>query len=136
MLAERRSRHSRSASALARQRSSGNGLSRAADARAVTQELLDLALVAVVLAVAVAQVAHPQMLGEARDGLPRRVAEVESRRALRLSVVHFRYTTRETVARFAEHLRVRHLRDGDGQDYRLEHEVEEFLRYRPSVRRP
>ena len=40
------------------------------------------------------------------------------------------------MARFAEHLRVRHLRDGDGQGYRYEREVEEFLRYSPSVRRP
>ena len=49
---------------------------------------------------------------------------------------HFRYTTRETVAKFAEHLRVRHLRDADGSGYRYEREVEEFLRYSPSVRRP
>jgi UDP-glucose 4-epimerase len=57
-------------------------------------------------------------------------------RKLKATGFHFRYTTRETVARFAEHLRVRHLRDGDGQGYRYEREVEEFLRYSPSVRRP
>ena len=57
-------------------------------------------------------------------------------RKLKAAGFHFRYTTRETVARFAEHLRVRHLRDGDGQGYRYEREVEEFLRYSPSVRRP
>ena len=55
-------------------------------------------------------------------------------RKLKAAGFHFRYTTRETVARFAEHLRVRHLRDGDGQGYRYEREVEEFLRYSPSVR--
>ncbi len=57
-------------------------------------------------------------------------------RKLKAAGLNFRYTTRETVARFAEHLRVRHLRDGDGRGYRYEREVEEFLRYSPSVRRP
>jgi UDP-glucose 4-epimerase len=55
-------------------------------------------------------------------------------RKLKAAGFRFRYTTRETVARFAEHLRVRHLRDGEG--YRYEREVDEFLRYSPSVRRP
>jgi len=57
-------------------------------------------------------------------------------RKLKAAGFHFRYTTRETVARFAEHLRVRHLREGNGSGYRYEREVEEFLRYSPSVRRP
>jgi UDP-glucose 4-epimerase len=57
-------------------------------------------------------------------------------RKLKASGFHFRYTTRETVAKFAEHLRVRHLRVADGSGYRYEREVEEFLRYSPSVRRP
>jgi UDP-glucose 4-epimerase len=57
-------------------------------------------------------------------------------RKLKAAGFHFRYTTRETVASFAEHLRVRHLREGDGSGYRYEREVEEFLRYSPSVRRP
>jgi UDP-glucose 4-epimerase len=56
-------------------------------------------------------------------------------RKLKATGYHFRYTTRETVAKFAEHLRVRHLRGADG-GYRYEREVEEFLRYSPSVRRP
>ena len=46
-----------------------------------------------------------------------------------------RYTTREAVAKFAEDLRVRALRQGGGAPYRYEREVEEFLRYSPSVRR-
>jgi UDP-glucose 4-epimerase len=57
-------------------------------------------------------------------------------RKLKATGYHFRYTTRETVAKFAEHLRVRHLQGTDGSGYRYEREVEEFLRYSPSVRRP
>jgi UDP-glucose 4-epimerase len=45
------------------------------------------------------------------------------------------YTTRETVMRFAEALRVRGLRAGAGEPFRYERDVEEFLRYSPSVRR-
>jgi UDP-glucose 4-epimerase len=56
-------------------------------------------------------------------------------RKLKAAGVPLRYTTRETVQRFAEELRVRDLRQGDGQPYRYEREVEEFLRYSPSVRR-
>jgi UDP-glucose 4-epimerase len=55
-------------------------------------------------------------------------------RRLKATGYRFRYTTRETVAKFAEHLRVRHLRGADGSGYRYEREVEEFLRYSPSVR--
>jgi UDP-glucose 4-epimerase len=46
-----------------------------------------------------------------------------------------RYTTREAVQKFAEDLRVRALRGGENAPYRYEREVEEFLRYSPSVRR-
>jgi UDP-glucose 4-epimerase len=46
-----------------------------------------------------------------------------------------RYTTREAVQKYAEDLRVAELRRGDGTPYRYEREVEEFLRYSPSVRR-
>jgi UDP-glucose 4-epimerase len=57
-------------------------------------------------------------------------------RKLKATGYHFRYTTRETVAKFAEHLRVRHLRAADGAGgYHYEREVEDFLRYSPSVRR-
>ena len=50
----------------------------------------------------------------------------------------FRYTTRETIQRVAEHQRVEPiLRDAGGaggQTYRYERELEDFLRYSPSVR--
>jgi UDP-glucose 4-epimerase len=59
---------------------------------------------------------------------------VDNRR-LKAAGVPLRYTTREAVQRFAEALRVRELRQGHGQPYRYEREVEEFLRYSPSVRR-
>jgi UDP-glucose 4-epimerase len=45
-----------------------------------------------------------------------------------------RYTTREAVQKYAEELRVQELRS-NGAPYRYEREVEEFLRYSPSVRR-
>ncbi len=47
-----------------------------------------------------------------------------------------RYTTREAVLDFAEHLRTRPLRESAREPYRYEREVEEFLRWSPSVRRP
>src|SRR4051794_18226129 len=56
-------------------------------------------------------------------------------RRLKAAGVPLRYTTREAVQRFAEALRVRELRQGEGQPYRYERDVEEFLRYSPSVRR-
>jgi UDP-glucose 4-epimerase len=50
----------------------------------------------------------------------------------------YRYTTRETVQRLAEHQRLEPiLRDGPGaggRTYRYERELEDFLRYSPSVR--
>ena len=47
-----------------------------------------------------------------------------------------RYTTREAVQRFAEELRVAGAcAQGEDAPYRYEREVEEFLRYSPSVRR-
>jgi UDP-glucose 4-epimerase len=47
----------------------------------------------------------------------------------------FRYTSREAVLTHAEALRARPLRRGEGEPYRYEREVEEFLRWSPSVRR-
>jgi UDP-glucose 4-epimerase len=47
----------------------------------------------------------------------------------------FGYTSRETVLKHAEEQRVRSLRRGEGEPYRYEREVEEFLRWSPSVRR-
>jgi UDP-glucose 4-epimerase len=56
-------------------------------------------------------------------------------RKLKAAGCSLRHTTREAVQKYAEDLRVRELRRGDGAPYRYEREVEEFLRYSPSVRR-
>jgi UDP-glucose 4-epimerase len=56
-------------------------------------------------------------------------------RKLKAAGCSLRYTTREAVQKFAEDLRVRALRGGGDAPYRYEREVEEFLRYSPSVRR-
>jgi UDP-glucose 4-epimerase len=56
-------------------------------------------------------------------------------RKLKATGYRFGLTTRETVLRFAEALRVAHLRDGASAPYRYEREVEEFLRRSPAVRR-
>jgi UDP-glucose 4-epimerase len=55
-------------------------------------------------------------------------------RKLKAAGCVLRYTTREAVQKFAEELRVLALRSGEAP-YRYEREVEEFLRYSPSVRR-
>jgi UDP-glucose 4-epimerase len=47
----------------------------------------------------------------------------------------FAYTSREAALKHAEAMRVRSLRGGEGEPYRYEREVEEFLRWSPSVRR-
>ena len=54
----------------------------------------------------------------------------------RLKAAGFRYehTTRETVIRFGEHLRLRSVLRGVKEPYRYEKEVEDFLRWSPSVR--
>jgi UDP-glucose 4-epimerase len=57
-------------------------------------------------------------------------------RKLKAAGFPLRYTTREAISKFAEDLRVRELRQGGSAPYRYEREVEEFLRYSPSVRRP
>jgi UDP-glucose 4-epimerase len=56
-------------------------------------------------------------------------------RKLKLAGYRFALTTRETVQAFAEALRLAPLRESAGAPYRYEREVEEFLRYSPSVRR-
>ena len=56
-------------------------------------------------------------------------------RKLKAAGYSLRYTTREAVTKFAEDLRVRALRQDGSAPYRYEREVEEFLRYSPSVRR-
>ena len=57
-------------------------------------------------------------------------------RRLKLAGYRFSLTTRETVQAFAEALRLAPLRESAGAPYQYEREVEEFLRYSPSVRRP
>jgi UDP-glucose 4-epimerase len=46
------------------------------------------------------------------------------------------YTSRETVLKFGEHLRLHPVLRGAEGDYTYEREVEEFLRWSPHVRRP
>jgi UDP-glucose 4-epimerase len=56
-------------------------------------------------------------------------------RRLKARGYRFSLTTRETVQAFAEALRLRPLRENGEAPYRYEREVEEFLRWSPSVRR-
>jgi UDP-glucose 4-epimerase len=56
-------------------------------------------------------------------------------RKLKASGYRFRWTSRETFQRFRETLRLAPVtQQGGGDTYRYEREVEEFLRYSPSVR--
>jgi UDP-glucose 4-epimerase len=56
-------------------------------------------------------------------------------RKLKAAGYRYRCTTREAVIAFAEHLRTRRLTRSAREPYRYEREVEEFLRWSPSVRR-
>jgi UDP-glucose 4-epimerase len=56
-------------------------------------------------------------------------------RRLKQAGFRFGLTSRETVQAFAEALRLAPLRESAGAPYRYEREVEEFLRWSPSVRR-
>jgi UDP-glucose 4-epimerase len=47
----------------------------------------------------------------------------------------YRYTTRETIQKLGEHLRLQPILAGVREPYRYEREVEEFLRWSPYVRR-
>jgi len=55
-------------------------------------------------------------------------------RKLKGSGYALRYTSREAVTKYGEHLRVKEITRGQEEPYRYEREVEEFLRYSPSVR--
>jgi UDP-glucose 4-epimerase len=55
-------------------------------------------------------------------------------RKLKAAGFKFEYTTRETVIKFGEHLRLRSVLRGVKEPYRYEKEVEDFLRWSPSVR--
>jgi UDP-glucose 4-epimerase len=71
----------------------------------------------------------PEMLAQLRFG-----RGVDNRK-LKAAGAPLRHTTRETVQAFAEHLRVAAIKSDGATPYRYEREVEEFLRYSPSVRR-
>jgi UDP-glucose 4-epimerase len=72
----------------------------------------------------------PEMLKQMRFG-----RGLDNRR-LKAAGYRFRYTTREAVIRLAEFLRIRPLLRSTQAQYRYEREVEEFLRWSPSVRLP
>jgi len=55
-------------------------------------------------------------------------------RKLKAAGFSYNCTTRETVTKFAEHLRLRSVLRGVDEPYRYEKEVEDFLRWSPSVR--
>ena len=55
-------------------------------------------------------------------------------RKLKATGFEFGHTTRETVMKFGEHLRLRSVLRGVKEPYRYEKEVEDFLRWSPSVR--
>jgi UDP-glucose 4-epimerase len=57
-------------------------------------------------------------------------------RKLKSTGFRYLYTTRETVTKFGEHLRLRSVLRGVQEPYHYEKEVEDFLRWSPSVRNP
>jgi UDP-glucose 4-epimerase len=70
----------------------------------------------------------PEMLNQMRFG-----RGLDNRR-LKATGYRYRYTTRETVIKLREHQRLSRLRAAAQPSYRYEEEVEEFLRWSPSVR--
>lgn len=56
-------------------------------------------------------------------------------RKLKATGYRFQHTTKECVQRLAEHFRLTRIVKGKQEPYRYEREVEEFLRWSPSVRR-
>jgi UDP-glucose 4-epimerase len=71
----------------------------------------------------------PEMANELRFG------RGLDNRALKATGYRLRYTTRETIEKLREHQRLHPLLRDRGGPYRYEREVEEFLRWSPSVRR-
>jgi UDP-glucose 4-epimerase len=57
-------------------------------------------------------------------------------RKLKATGFRYRYTTRETVLKLAEHQRLHPIVRGATEPYRYEREVEDFLRWSPYVRNP
>ena len=72
----------------------------------------------------------PEMLQQMRFG-----RGIDNRK-LKATGFRYRYTTRETVAKFAEHMRLHPVVRGATEPYRYEREVEDFLRWSPHVRNP
>jgi UDP-glucose 4-epimerase len=70
----------------------------------------------------------PEMLNQLRFG-----RGVDNRR-YKAAGFRYQYTSRETVLRLAEHLRLDPVLRGAQEPYRYEREVEEFLRWSPHVR--
>ena len=70
----------------------------------------------------------PEMIGQLRYG-----RGLDNRR-FKAAGFEYGYTTRETVIRFAQHLRLGTVLRGVREPYRYEKEVEDFLRWSPSVR--
>ena len=75
-------------------------------------------------------VISPEMLTQLRFG------RGLDNRLLKATGFRYRYTTRETVLKLAEHMRLAPILRGAAAPYRYEREVEEFLRRSPNVRRP
>jgi UDP-glucose 4-epimerase len=71
----------------------------------------------------------PDMLGQLRFG-----RGLDNRR-FKATGFGYRFTTRETVQKLGEHLRLQPILAGVREPYRYEREVEEFLRWSPYVRR-
>jgi UDP-glucose 4-epimerase len=72
----------------------------------------------------------PEMLGQLRFG------RGLDNRKLKATGFAYRYTSRESVLAFAEHLRLTRVTRGTNEPYRYEREVEDFLRWSPHVRNP
>jgi hypothetical protein len=71
-----------------------------------------------------------EMLGQLRFG------RGLDNRKLKATGFRYRYTSRETVLAFGEHLRLHPVMRGVGEPYKYEREVEDFLRWSPNVRNP
>jgi UDP-glucose 4-epimerase len=72
----------------------------------------------------------PEMLQQMRFG------RGLDNRKLKATGFQYRYTTRETVMKLAEHMRLHPIVRGATEPYRYEREVEDFLRWSPHVRNP
>ncbi|MEA2465974.1 MAG: UDP-glucose 4-epimerase, partial [Thermoleophilaceae bacterium] len=72
----------------------------------------------------------PEMLQQMRFG-----RGIDNRK-LKATGFQYRFTTRETVMRLAEHMRLHPIVRGATEPYRYEREVEDFLRWSPHVRNP